>query len=257
MTTNIVESAESGVYWKNIIYEIVGTEGFDPWDIDVGALTDSYMEKVKDIKMVNFEVPGTVILIGSVLIKLKSDIVTGQTFVFEENLSLGELPEGLSEEPIADIDDITGKKLPPSLIENMLYVRRIPKRKVTLPELMIFLKRVVTQVEQREIYRHERTERRLDVNISKKNLERIMRDVYRQIVDLSKGDKTTFKELVGEWDRESIVAYLIPILHLANKGRLGVEQQEMFGEILLTPRAALPQLPEKPEDDSQQTLQDG
>lgn len=232
---NIVESAENGIYWKNIIYDIVSTESFDPWNIDVGVLTDAYMEKVRAIKMINFEVPGTVILVGAVLVKLKSDIVSGQTFLFEENLSAGELPAGLEEEPIAEFDEITGKKLPPSAIENMLYVRRIPKRKVTLPELMIFLKRVVTQVENRDSVLRQRDERRLDVQVNKKNVERIMRDVYRQIQQLSKGQKVTFKELVDEWNKESIVAYLLPVLHLANKDKIKVEQPEMFGEIFLSP----------------------
>ncbi len=235
---NIVESAESGIYWKNIIYDIISTENFDPWDIDVGNLTDAYMEKMRAIKMVNFEVPGTVILVGAVLVKLKSDIVSGQTILFEESLSLGALPDGLEEEPIADIDEVTGRKLPPSAIEHMLYVRRIPKRKVTLPELMIFLKRVVTQVENRDSILREKVERKLDVQVNKKNMERIMREVYRQIQQLSKGQKVTFKELVDEWKKESIVAYLIPILHLANKDKIKVEQPEMFGEIYLSPKGS-------------------
>jgi len=233
---NILENAERGVYWKNIIYDIVSTEAFDPWDIDVGALTDSYMEKIKAIRMVNFEIPGTVILVGSVLIKIKSDIVSGQTFLFEENFALGDLPGGLEEEPVAEIDEVTGKKLPPSSIENMLYVRRIPKRKVTLPELIVFLKRVITQVETREIMRAEREQRHLDVQLNKKNMERIMREVYQQIKTLSKGDKIGFKQLVDDWNRESIVAYLIPVLHLANKNKIKVDQPEMFGEIYLSPK---------------------
>jgi segregation and condensation protein A len=231
---DIVGSAESGTYWKNIIYEIVSTQDFDPWDIDVGVLADSYMDNVRVMKLINFDVPGTVVLVGSVLVRLKSDIVSGQTFLFEESLS-GGLPAGMEEEPVADIDEVTGRKLPPSLIENMLYVRRIPKRKVTLPELMIFLKRVIAQVETREIVRTGREERRLEVQVNKKNVERIMREVYQQIRQLSKGDKVKFRDLVDDWKKESVVAYLIPVLHLANKDKIKIEQPTLFGDIFLSP----------------------
>jgi len=235
---DILGSAESGVYWKNIIYDIISTEEFNPWDIDVGALTDSYIEKVREIKMVNFEVPGTVILVGAVLLKLKSDVVSGQTFIFEESLAFGQAggTEGLEEEPVADIDEITGQPLPPSSVEETLFVRRIPKRKVTLPELMIFLKRVIMQVEKKDIVRREDAERRLDVQINKKNLERIMREVYKEISRLAKGEKTTFRQLVHEWRKESIVAYFIPVLHLANKDKINIEQKQLFGEIYISPK---------------------
>jgi segregation and condensation protein A len=232
---NIVESAESGVYWKRIIYEIVTGEEFDPWDIDVGSLTDAYMNKIKEIKMVNFEIPGTVILVGSVLLKLKSDIVSGQTFIFEGALSMDE-GDAEEEEPVAEIDEITGEPLPPSSLASNLYVRRIPKRKVTLPELMIFLKRVITQVENKDSRQREKDQRRLEVQITKKNVERIMREVYREIKKLSKGQKTTFKNLVAEWKREAVVAYFLPVLHLANKDKINLEQDQIFGEIFISPK---------------------
>jgi segregation and condensation protein A len=232
---DILEHAESGTYWKRIIYDIVGAEGFDPWNIDVGSLADSYMGKLKEIQMVNFEVPGTIILVGSVLLKLKSDIVSGQTFVFEE--SLAEDGEEEDEEDLtADMDDITGEPLPPSSLEDKdLLVRRIPKRKVTLPELIVFLKRVVTQVEKKEDKWKKDAEQKIDVRVAKKNMERIMREVYRDIRKLAKGQKTTFKNLVEEWDRENVVAYLIPVLHLANKEKIRVEQKDLFGDIFLSP----------------------
>jgi segregation and condensation protein A len=231
---DILQYAESGTYWKRIIYDIVGEEGFTPWDINIGSLTDSYLEKVKEIKMINFEVPGTIILVGSVLLKLKSDIVSGQTFMFEENLTLEEGEEATDEEFVADIDDITGEPIHPASIDNPLYVRRIPKRKVTLPELIIFLKRVVGQVEKKEAFYKEKDERKLDIQVYKKNVERIMREVYRQIQDLAKDEKTTFKALVDDWNRENVVAYLMPVLHLANKDKICLEQEEMYGDIMIS-----------------------
>jgi segregation and condensation protein A len=227
---DLIQQCESGTYWKNIIYDIVGQEAFDPWDIDVGLLADSYLQKIREIKMVDFEVPGTVVLVGSVLLKLKSDMVSSETFIFEENLSLDQ--EVLAEEPVADFES---EGIPPSTIEPQIFVRRVPKRKITLPELMIFLKKVITQVEKKDKVKRERVLQQVEVQINRRNLERIMRQVHREIRKLAKGDKMTFRELCDEWKREAIVAYFFPILHLAHKNKIIIEQPEMFGEIFLSP----------------------
>ncbi len=233
---NILESAEKGTYWKSIIYGIITTEEFDPWDINVGHLADSYLKKVREIKMVDFEVPGTVVLVGAVLLKLKSDVVSGQTFVFEENLTMEEGEEE-AEEPVADFDETGEENLPPSsLDEPELYVRRIPKRKVTLPELMVFLKRIIGQAEKKEKRKKESEGRQVEVQISKKNMERIMREVYRDIKKLAGGEKTTFRSLVEEWRKENVVAHLIPVLHLAQRNKIGMEQEKLFGDIFITPK---------------------
>ncbi len=239
----ILKSLERGEYWRNIIYDIINQEGFDPWDIDVGGLADSYMKKIGEMKMIDFEVPGTVVLVGAVLLKMKSDVVSGETFSFEARLAVGgeietdsmEITEAESRE--ADFDGVVVSSLQPlpqTIEEPRLLVRRIPKRKVTLPELMVFLKRIVMEAEKKEVIRRRRDEQRLEVHINKKNLQRVMREVYRQILRAGKGKGTPFRELVGEWKREAIVAYLIPILHLSCKNKVEIEQKEMFGEILVS-----------------------
>jgi segregation and condensation protein A len=236
---DILEYAESGTYWRRIIYDIVNSESFDPWDIDVGSLTDSYLQKVKEIKMINFEVPGTIILVGSVLLKLKSDIVSGKTFIFEENLSLDGDEDMVENELVADFDDAVGSDPLPPAMEHGLLVRRIPKRKVTLPELMALLKRVVTQVEKKDIIQKDLSETRLELHLTKKNMDRIMREVYRDIRRLSKdvgGGPTSFKQLVDDWRRENVVAYFLPVLHLANKDKIIMDQKEIYGDILISPK---------------------
>jgi chromatin segregation and condensation protein Rec8/ScpA/Scc1 (kleisin family) len=233
---DLMQSIENGNYWKDVMYEVVNQEGFDPWDVDVCALADAYIKKIKDIKLVNFDVPGTVVLVGSVLVKLKSDMVSSDTFMFEEALSMAEEEELIEETQIVDFDDDIDEDdvLPPSISEPGLAVRRIPKRKITLPELMIFLRKVIKQTESKDSKRLERRERRIEVEVRAKNLEMIMKRVYREIRIKTRRDPTTFKELVGGWDRDNIVEYLVPLLHLANKSKINLEQETLFGDIFIT-----------------------
>ena len=233
---DLMQSIENGNYWKDVMYEVVNQEGFEPWDVDVCALADAYIEKIRDIKLVNFDVPGTVVLVGSVLVKLKSDMVSSDTFMFEEALSMAE-EEPIEEDQIADFDDDDDldmdETLPPSISEPGLAVRRIPKRKITLPELMIFLRKVIKQTESKNVKKLERRERRIELEVRSKNLEMIMKRVYREIRIKTRKDPTTFKELVGGWDRDNIIDYFFPLLHLANKSKITLEQQDLFGDILI------------------------
>lgn len=232
---DLMQSIENGNYWKDVMYEVVNQEGFDPWDVDVCALADAYIQKIKDIKLVNFDVPGTVVLVGSVLVKLKSDMVSSDTFMFEEALSMAEEEELIEDTQIADFDnDIDmDDELPPPIIEPGLAVRRIPKRKITLPELMIFLRKIIKQTESKDSKRLERREKRIELEVRTKNLEMIMKRVYREIRIKTRKDPTTFKELVGDWDRDNIIEYFFPLLHLANKSKISLEQETLFGDIFI------------------------
>jgi|GEM_PF-2412630 len=235
---DLMQRLESGSFWKDVMVEVINQEGFDPWDIDVGGLADGYMDKIKEIELVNFEVPGTVVLVGAVLVKLKSDMVTSDTFMFEEgfNFEPQDGDGGGVDMDVADFEDtLTGHNLPPSLIEPTLHVRRVPKRKITLPELMIFLKKVINQSENRQTERVKRAKTRVELEVREKNLEMIMKRVYSDIRRRAINGKTTFREVVAEWTKESVVDHLIPVLHLANKGQIMVEQPEIFGEIFLKP----------------------
>jgi len=232
---NLIETVENGGSWREIIYDIVNSENFNPWDMDVGALADSYLDKIREIEIVNFSVPGTMVLVGSILVKLKSDSVMNTTSMFEDVFAsedMGELPEMddfEAPEPLA-----SDLELAP---EASLYIRRVPKRKVTLPELMVFLRKVVAQVEEKQAKRSEITEEpHIPVKVPKKDLRAIMTSVFKEIKTLSKTKQgTTFSELVSEWKRENIVSYLFPLLHLANDERIFIKQEKLFGEITIKP----------------------
>jgi len=189
-------------------------------------------------------------------------MVTSDTFMFEEgfNFDEGEGAGGDVDLDVPDFDDtLSEHNLPPSLIEPTLLVRRVPKRKITLPELMIFLKKVIKQSETRKTERVRHAKARVELEVRKKNLEMIMKRVYRDIHRRAGKSKTTFKEIVAEWTREGVVEHLIPVLHLANKGRVMVEQPEMFGEIFLTAAKGAPveEGPEGPEGDEPEGTEEG
>ena len=63
---------ESEVTWKDIIYNLVKTEQMNPWDVDLSKLTAKYIQTVKDMKEMNYQLSGKVLLASAVLLKIKS-----------------------------------------------------------------------------------------------------------------------------------------------------------------------------------------
>ena len=60
-------------FWRDILYEIINT--LDPWDIDLSELATRYSQKVKEMQEMNFKIPANVILVSSVLLRMKADIL--------------------------------------------------------------------------------------------------------------------------------------------------------------------------------------
>ena len=71
----LVEQNE--ISWKSIIYDLVRQEGMSPWDIDVSALANLYLERVKTMKT-DLKVSGKVVLAAAILLRIKSRRLVGE-----------------------------------------------------------------------------------------------------------------------------------------------------------------------------------
>ena len=67
----MLESEE--VSWRDILHEVL--KGMDPWDIDIVELATRYKGRIDQMEQMNFRIPGTVILVCAVLLRMKADIM--------------------------------------------------------------------------------------------------------------------------------------------------------------------------------------
>ena len=63
----------SGHSWEQVIYKIIAWEGLDPWDLDIKALSDSFMDYIEKLEELDFKIPAKYIMIASVLLRMKTD----------------------------------------------------------------------------------------------------------------------------------------------------------------------------------------
>jgi segregation and condensation protein A len=203
--------------WEGTIRDIVTSEGLDPWDIDVSLLADMFIKAVRAVKQKDLIISGKFILAAAILLKMKADYL----------LEKEEAEAAAEQKTIAEL-------LPPGFSYELEPHVPVPKqRKVTLDELLSSLRKALVVKERREIrYSEKKIEavhhiRRVDV------AEKI-KGVYSKVVDFFKKfkiEEITFSQLTPSKHRWDILWTFLPLIHLANKDKVRLRQDEAFGEI--------------------------
>lgn len=227
--------------WESLIYQLVRDGKIDPWDIDISVLTKEYLKIINNIKNFNFRISGKVILAAAILLKLKSKVLGLQEFV--------ELTEEPEDEvySIAFPDLVPENSLDEANIKNKnvdLKVPRSRKRKVTLSELTEALKRAIEVEERREERRKEDLkvleEKKKNIHNNRKNkidIFKKIKEVYNRIIVFIKDKKSTnaeFIDILPSQEKRDIIWTFVPLLHLANSGKIKLEQKESFGPIFVS-----------------------
>ena len=223
---------EQEISWRTILMDLVQTEGMDPWHIDITALTQKYIQVVKEMQTHDLKVSGKIVLAAAILLKVKS------THLIENDISrldalMNETDEDMEddifEEVFEDGQRITRVK------EQFTLIPRHPQprnRKVSIHDLVNALqramatkKRVLAKLRPDQF---KMPERQIDI------MEAI-RDVYHKIHYYSKkegGKNISFSRLLPpNAEKLDKVFTFMPLLHLENQHKLVMEQEEAFGEI--------------------------
>lgn len=223
-TQNILKTILEKESWEDVIYYIVSVENIDPWNVDLVRLSSSFLKFVRSVKELDFRIPAKIVFVSAILLKLKADYLS----IFEEETAADEmLKEG---KPFEELG------IDPNLLQLGYPMKRIPKRQVTLEELMTALKAATKVKERRDVRRRlwrERVEENIEVGEGiEKRIERIMGSI-EDLLAKAEGDKVTFKQIVKDWKRDKIVEHLVPVLHLEQEQKIETEQQDFFKEIFV------------------------
>jgi segregation and condensation protein A len=217
---------EDDVTWQSVIYELAREGKIDPWDIDISVLTAEYLQMIKKLKEMNFRLSGKVILAAAVLLKMKADRIG-----LEQLYMLMNPPE----EPEDFGDDAELEK---HFTKAELH-SRIPlprKRRVTIFELVDALKKAIDVDERRR-------QRVIDLNppprilaVKRPEIFSKIQAVFSKLKELAQKFKNKlipFDEIIPSTEKRDIIWTLIPLLHLANQGKIELLQEEAFGKIFI------------------------
>lgn len=214
----IIELAETGSDWEDILLHIITEEGMDPWDIDLVKLANIFAEEIKNLVKLDFKIPARLIIIAAILLRLKAEILD-----FEE------------EEIEIEIEDVEGIDISDVPLLEAPFIRK-PIRKVTLDELIHSLKKAFHTQEIREekkVRAHKKVE---EVIGTEEDMETRINNLYLRINHVLKeikNNEITFSSLVPKWERIEIVKSFLPLLHLSQDGKVSYRQEEYFKEIFI------------------------
>ena len=252
-------------FWKDILYEIISS--MDPWDMDITDLATRYSKKVEMMRDMNFRIPANVIIVSSVLLRMKSEIIG-----FSENGSSNnggdydpENPEGLgmlldqafmpdgsadfcesgreTEECCGGLVDGDGMFIGDELglialndgIPIKVRPKRVPKRRVTAIELIAAIQEVLEDKTRRKVRKGNGGTKETVLITTEIDIGEIIETLYDRIMGILSRDKKAvvrFSELaIG---REEIVSTLIPLLHLSNDQKIKITQENIFDEIFIS-----------------------
>lgn len=209
----------SKLTWEGLLRDIVQNEKMDPWNIDVGALARKYLDAIHSLQQRDIKISGQFLLAASILLKMKSDYLFPVT---EDKLA-----EEISEE---FLEDITKYELEP-------HVPQPKQRKVTLDELLSSLKQAIVVSDRRQVRTRARDDVKMPIKIRKVDIGKKIVTLYEKILEFFKKlniFEIKFSQLTPSKHRWDIIWTFIPLIHLANKDKIRLKQEENFGEIYVT-----------------------
>lgn len=222
--------------WERMLERF--TEDMDPWAIDIVKLADRYQNYIERLEEFDLEVPGRIIVVGAVLLRMKAEVLRemyeeGET---DEAMVEEELPEEFDEmvDEMEELEDVEEEQLriPEAVPEPP--VKKKAKRKVTLDELKDALEDAVALEEQREERQEERKEAEdYGIEVEEDDITNKLEQLYGRLQEaISTGDDAvTFSDLAAEKDRQEQINEFVHVMHLETENRVRCMQEEWLGEL--------------------------
>jgi chromatin segregation and condensation protein Rec8/ScpA/Scc1 (kleisin family) len=218
--------------WQEIIYDLINTEQLDPWDIDIGILSENFLLKIREYEdSVDFFVSSKALLAAALLLRIKSELILSRYMRSIDDILFGreENKQSSSFERIELDEDI------PELVPRSPMPRY---RKVTLQELIESLNKAIN-TENRRIKKTLVDKNALrEAGISLPNRTYNIKDKLKGIRSKVNAHfeanvshkRVSYSKIIGENKEERALSFF-PVLQLENNGEFWLEQENHFEEI--------------------------
>jgi segregation and condensation protein A len=228
-----------------ILLNLARSGKIEPWDIDIGQVTDQYLQILSELKSQDLKLTGKTLLYAAILLRMKSDSLAGIDF-----LSLEPAEEFLEDDFVENKLGFLNKAFRSldQLIQRRTSVKQPRNRRVTLNDLIKELKKYEDLERKRRlketVEKHERRRMRNYADLSSDEIvelahEEFIEDtVFRMKHILERfflNDETVSLsqlETEGQIDR---VSAFIAVLFLTAREECDLEQEEFYGELFITP----------------------
>ncbi len=219
------------VGWQEIIYDLINTEQLDPWNIDIGVLSEGFLNKIRQYEETDFFVSSKVLLAAALLLRIKSELILSRYMKSIDEILFGEKEgENKSSFERIELDEDIPDLIPRSPMPRF--------RKVTLKELIDSLnKAIITEnrrIKKTIVNRNALRETGISLPKRKYNIKNKLKHIHGKVIahfDANKSHKkVSYTRIIGE-DKEERALSFFPVLQLENNGEFWLEQETHFEEI--------------------------
>ena len=229
--------------WKGFLYNLINREGLNPWDVDLSILTHTYLNELKKVSDVDFDISGKLLTIAVFLLKTKAEyLVEHDIRGIEERIESVQYSEDSLDLELDGLEDLDAhlNSLSKKKESYQLKVRNpiARKRKVNIFDLIKTLEKTFIQSNTRRknfLMKNSSVEYSgPEYSKKTKDLKQIIEELFETISSefSQKKAHVVFHSLLGEKEHKmGILDKFIPLLHLHNQTRVEVKQDSHFGEI--------------------------
>jgi len=242
------------ISWQEIIYDLINTEQLDPWDIDLAVLSQKYLEKVRLIEEANFVLSSRVLLVASLMLRIKSELLMDRYIKSLDEILFNKQKQEVQE--TFKIEEYDEGEYPELLLRTPL-----PRfKKVSINELMQALGNAIKTENRRGIRRQieEDSQERIKFFMPKKtiSLSDRIKAIYSKISGIFQTqERIKFSEFSGNSKEEKISTF-IPLLHLDTHDKLWLHQENHFDEIWIHKDGSQFQMPDEMNEIITDTLEE-
>jgi len=221
---------EDDTSWRDILLELVKSEGMDPWDVNITHLTQKYLQVVKEMQKHDLKVSGKVLLAAAMLLRFKST-----HFIDHDISNLDKLfnqTEELMEEDV-ELSDLSSEEKKARQKYQLIPRNPQPRsRKVSINDLIEALQHAM---ESKKRILAKMRPVKYDMPKRKMDIMEVIRDLYYKILyytDKDQKEELTFTRLLPPRAGKTEKVYtFIPLLHLESQRQIDTRQEKAFDEI--------------------------
>ncbi len=220
-----------------IIFELVLSESFDPWEIDLMEFTRLYYQRMKS-EDVNFIVAGRLLFMAWSILRMQSEDVLesqereerGEPFFSEWDFeSMDEFWPEEEDQELPFVEEIVDEPLPLNEV-----IRRKKPRPVSLVELLDAFEDAKVEAE-RNIQRsggreQEEEEEEFDEKAHAEELEKDVEKIWERIQKCGSGPLTITD--IRKGGKEDFITIFVSLLFLTRKSKISIWQDDLpYGKI--------------------------
>lgn len=224
----------------DLLCYLIDKNKMDIYKVSISDITDQYIQYLKEQEKLNLEIASEFLVMASTLLLIKSKGLLPKNDEEEEELTEEELLKRIIEyKKYKEITKVFRERI--QVFSKRLY--KMPD-KIELPKQE--LEKEFTPADIIERYKQliERNENK--VNQNKENIEKIavydtfsvsekVKDIFRELV---RKQKFVFNKLfsLNEKPKAEVVTAFSSVLELSRRNKINAEQNEIFGDIVITKR---------------------